>query len=173
MATGGGGSRPRPKIGGVAANFCRKAKVKKVLIKCASVDNPERRFRLRQDTKIVGFMRKLSARMVLYSRDGFWWRGHSIDYDELDEYVGLRDRNNRYIYEWDILHFKIDPDGDYTTGVVLWEGRQKIFGIKAIEEGSFIPLHLEGLVMFQSSQLEVFSYLFLNPELKAKLGVRD
>jgi hypothetical protein len=136
-------------------------------------ENPERRFRLRQDAEIVGYMRKLSARMVLYSLDGFWWRGLKPEYNEVDEYTGIRDRNNRYIYEWDILEFKIDPDADYQKGVVLWEGRQKVFGIKDINQGSFIPLFVEGIAMFNSRELKVFSHLFLNPELKDRLGVRD
>ncbi len=137
------------------------------------MENPERRFRLRQDDKIVGYMRKLSQSMVLYSSDGFWWRGHKPSYNLVDEYTGLRDRNNRYIYEWDILYFKIDPDGEYSKGVILWEGRQEIFGIKAIDEGSFIPLFVEGIAMFNSYQLEVFSHLWLNPKLKEYLGVKD
>lgn len=137
------------------------------------MENPERRFRLREGTQIVGYMRRLSERMLLFSRDGFWWRGHKIDHDEVDEYTGLRDRNNRHIYEWDILRYKIDPDGDYLEGVVLWEGRQKVFGIKGVKETAFIPLFIEGIAMFQPSQLEVFSHLYLNPELKEYLGVRD
>lgn len=137
------------------------------------MENPERRFRLRLDQQIVGYMRKLSQSMILYSKDGFWWRGYKPEYDQVDEYTGLRDRNNRYIYEWDILYFKIDPDGEYSKGVVLWEGREKVFGIKAIEEGSFIPLFVEGVAMFNARQLEVFSHLWLNPELKEYLGVKD
>jgi hypothetical protein len=132
------------------------------------VTNPERRFRLRKGEKTVGYMRKVSSTMVLYSSDGLWWRGHKIDYTELDEYTGLRDRNNRHIYEWDILKFKIDPDGDY-----VWEGKSKIFGIKAINEGSFIPMFVEDIAMFNPRQMEVFSHLYLNPDLKKELGVRD
>lgn len=136
-------------------------------------ENPERRFRLRQDEHIVGYMRKLSERLIMYSQDGFWWRGQKPNYNEVDEYTGLRDRNNRYIYEWDILEFKIDPDAEYQKGVVLWEGRQKVFGIKDIKQGSFIPLFVEGIAMFNPRELKVFSHLFLNPELKEQLGVRD
>ncbi|MGK0406461.1 MAG: hypothetical protein ACJAZH_000273 [Roseivirga sp.] len=135
--------------------------------------NPEKRFRLRKGEEIVGYMRKVSASMILYSRDGFWWRGHVIEYDELDEHVGFRDRNNNYIYEWDILDFKIDPDGDYSQGVILWEANEKIFGIKAIVEGSFIPLFVDDIAMFNPFQLKVYSHLFINPELKAKLRVKD
>lgn len=135
--------------------------------------NPEKRFRLRQDDQIVGYMRKVSSSMVLYSKDGFWWRGYKPEYNLVDEFTGLKDRNNRHIFEWDILYFKIDPDGEYSKGVVLWEGRKETFGIKAIEEGSFIPLFVEEISMFNPYQLEVFSHLWLNPELKEYLGVKD
>ncbi len=135
--------------------------------------NPEKRFRLRKGEQIVGYMRKVSPTMILYSRDGFWWRGFAIEYDELDEYIGFRDRNNRYIYEWDILEFKIDPDGDYSQGVILWEAKEQVFGIKAIEEGSFIPLFIDDIPMFNPRELKVYSHLYLNPELKAELKVKD
>jgi len=135
--------------------------------------NPEKRFRLRQGEKIVGYMRKVSPTMILYSRDGFWWRGYAIEYDELDEYIGFRDRNNRYVYEWDILEFKIDPDGSYVHGVILWEAKEEVFGIKAIKEGSFIPLFIDDIAMFNPRELKVYSHLFLNPELKAELKVKD
>jgi len=137
------------------------------------MENPERRFRLRIDAEIVGYMRRLSKRMVLYSSDGLWWRGQKLDYNTVDEYTGIRDRNNQFIYEWDILEFKIDPDGDYEKGVILWEGGEKVFGIKSIEHGSFIPLFVNGIAMFNPRELKVFSHLFLNPELKEQLGVRD
>lgn len=136
-------------------------------------ENPEKRFRLRQGNHIVGYMRKVSNSFVLYSRDGFWWRGVPIEYDALDEYVGLRDKNDRYCYEWDILHYKMDPDAEYRKGVLLWEGREENFGIKDIDQGTFIPLFLAGAILFNPRQIEVFSYLFLNEDLKEKLGVRD
>lgn len=137
------------------------------------MENPERRFRLRNDEEIVGYMRKVSDTMVLYSRDNFWWRGVKIDYNALDEYTGLQDKNNRHIFEWDILYFKMDPDGAYREGVILWEVKQKIFGIKDLKGGSFIPLFMSGVPMFNQRELEVYSYLFLNPDLKERLGVRD
>lgn len=138
-----------------------------------AVENIERRFRLRNGEKIVGFMRKVTSSMVLYSTDGFWWRGHKIEYSDLDEFTGLRDKNDKHLYEWDLVNYKIDPDGAYHKGAILWENRQKIFGIKDLAMNSFIPLSVDGVLMFNQRQLEVFSYLFINPSLKKKLGVRD
>lgn len=133
----------------------------------------EPRYRLRFGEDIVGYMRKVAGSMVLYSKDSFWWTGHKIQYDEIDEWTGFKDKNGRYIYEWDILYYKMDPDEDYVKGVILWEGNNEEFGIRNVEDGSFIPLTIDGVKMFDQRQLQVFSYLFLNPELQKKLGVGE
>ena len=133
----------------------------------------EPRYRLRIGKEIVGFMRKVNGKMTVYSRDGMWWTGHKIVHKEVDEWTGLRDKNNQYIFEWDILHYKLDPDGAYLQGVVLWEENEQEFGICDIRETSFIPLEVNGVQMFNGRQLEVFSYLFINPGLQDRLGARD
>ncbi len=133
----------------------------------------ERRFRLRIGKQVVGYMRKISQRTVFYSKDAFWWSGQKIPYDEIDEWTGLKDKNGQYIYEWDILYYKVDPDAPYVRGVILWEGKEELFGVKGLDEDIFIPLFMQGISMFNERQLEVFSYLFLNPAIKKKLGVRD
>jgi Na+-transporting NADH:ubiquinone oxidoreductase subunit F len=50
---------------------------------------------------------------------------------------------------------------------------EEVFGIKAIVEGSFIPLFIDDIAMFNPRELKVYSHLFLNPELKAELKVKD
>ena len=118
-------------------------------------------------------MRKVNGNMTVYSRDGMWWNGQKIKYREVDEWTGIKDKNNTFIYEWDIVRYKIDPDGSYQQGVVLWEERSKEFGICDVHERSFIPIEVGGIEMFQKNQLEVFSYLFLNPDLQDRLGAHD
>lgn len=135
-------------------------------------ENP--RYRLRNGKSIAGYMRKISDRMTLYSRDAYWWTGHEIYYQDIDEWVGLKDKNNSFIYEWDIVNFKIDPTEDTVSkGVVLWEANSESFGIKAIEEGHFFPLDVNGVKMFNGRDLKVYSHLFLNPDLQDFLGVKD
>ncbi len=137
------------------------------------VDFSESRYRLRKGKKIVGYMRKISDNMILYSRDSFWWNGSKMNYEEIDEWTGLRDKNGRTVYEWDIVYYKLDPDAADREGVILWEENRQTFGIRDIHSELFIPLALDGLAMFNERQLKVFSYLFLNPELKEKLGIKD
>ena len=99
--------------------------------------------------------------MVMYSKDSFWWTGKKTgSIKDIDEWTGLKDMNGRYIYEWDILNYKLDPDGDYLEGVILWEGNAEEFGIRNIRDGSFIPLCINGVQMFNERELKVFSFLF-------------
>lgn len=133
----------------------------------------ECRYRLRKQNQIVGYMRKMGKQTYFYSRDAFWWSGKPISYNQIDEWTGLYDKNRAPIYEWDILHFKIDPEGDYQTGVVLWQCDQERFVIRNVDDDLYFPFEIEGLRIFDHRQLNVFSYLFLNPELKTHLGIVD
>lgn len=138
-----------------------------------TMDAIEPRYRLRNREKVIGYMRKVADTMIMYSRDSFWWTGNKLEYNEIDEWTGLMDKNGRHIFEWDILYYKRDPDAGYRTGVILWEGNAEEFGIRDVEDTSFIPLSVDGVQMFNPRQLQVFSYLFLNPELQKKLGVEE
>ena len=133
----------------------------------------ETKYRLRINDQIVGYLRKIDGRSHFYSIDGFWWSGRKINYKDIDEWTGFLDKNRTPIYEWDILYFKIDPDGKDCTGVVLWEANQKRFVIRKVDDDSYFPFVLDGLQLFNDRQLKVYSYLFLNPDLKAHLGLDD
>jgi len=134
-------------------------------------ESNEKRWRLRDGKTICGYQREVTPKMTFYSRDGFWWTGKPIDYTETDKWTGWRDKNNQYIFEWDIVKFRIDPDGPDEDGVVLWDQKQKQFGIYSLREEIFFPWVTEGILLFNSREIRVFSYLFLNPELQAQLGL--
>jgi hypothetical protein len=133
----------------------------------------ETRYRLRRNNQIVGYMRKINEKSSFYSPDAFWWSGRKINYDEIDEWIGLFDKNRKAIYEWDIIRFKIDPDGDYCSGVILWDSGSNQFVIRMVDEEVCFPLQIDDLTLFNPQQLEVFSHLFINPDLKYALGLGE
>ena len=96
-----------------------------------------------------------------------------MDYNVRDEFVGIRDKNNKHIYEWDLVKYKIDPDEPYREGAVLWQTDRERYVIRDLEEELYMPFEVDGLQMFNPAQLEVFSYLFINPDLQEVLGVSE
>lgn len=133
----------------------------------------EKRFRLRVDEKIVGYKREVSTKMVFYSKNEFWWNGQPIGHKQIDEFTGFYDKNKTPIYEWDIIRFVLTPEDGKEEGVILWNTKEKCFGIKRINTTGFIPFAIEDINLFQPSDLEVYSYLFLNPNVMKHLGLED
>lgn len=133
----------------------------------------ETRYRLRNGSRIVGYMRKMGSSALFYSKDAFWWTGRELQYEQIDEWCGFRDKNRRFIFEWDILRFKIDPDGPTEEGVVLWEANRGRFVIRHLQKELYFPFVLDDLELFRPKDLEVFSYLFINPDLQESLGIFD
>lgn len=137
-----------------------------------SMYNNEKRYRLRKAEKITGYMRKFSDTSVFYST-GLWWRGQKIEYEDIDEWTGFKDKNGRHIYEWDIIYYKIDPEDENKRGVVLWKKQEDLFGILDLDLKTFIPLEVNGIKMFNERQMHVYTYLFINPELQKELGLES
>ncbi len=134
----------------------------------------EKRFRLRRNNKIVGYMREGNGKTHFYSRDGFWWSGKPIYYEQLDEWTGWLDKNRKHIFEWDIVKCKLDPDGPYEEAAVLWQKNAKRFTLAFLNDSQLhIPLQMNGLQMFSPNQIEIISYLFINPDIMEQLGVKD
>ncbi len=75
-------------------------------------DIVEVRHRLRTGHRIVGYQRQIGAQ-TWYSPDGLWWRGATIPHDLKDAGTPWKDRNNQWLYEWDVVEWKTMP-GQWT-----------------------------------------------------------
>lgn len=134
----------------------------------------EIRYRLRNGSEIVGYSRKMKgSKTLFFSRDQFWWNGTPIAHEQVDESTGLRDINNRPIFEMDIVNYALE-DGRERQGAVLWSAKQETFIIKdLVQRDLHIPLEVEGLSLFEPRDLKFHAFLFNHLDLMIELGVRD
>ena len=56
---------------------------------------------------------------------------------------------------------------------MLWKKKDRQFGILDLDIKIFIPLEVEGIKMFNERQMQVFSYLFINPEIQDELDLEN
>jgi len=137
------------------------------------LDPKEKRFRLREGRAVLGYAREVYGGTRFYSKDQYWWTGREIHYETIDEWCGFVDKHRKYIYEWDIVRYKVDSSKDYKSGAVLWQEKNKRFGIRDLDENNFFPLKAEGLSLFDFNELEVYSQLYLNPDILEEWGLED
>ena len=76
----------------------------------------EVRWRLRDGDHIVGFERHVEGR-VWSSPDGFWWRGARLDYSDKDRCFGVKDVNNEWLFQGDVVTWH--PHSGSIRGQVL------------------------------------------------------
>lgn len=69
-------------------------------------------YRLRNHDEIVGFLRENNGRSF-YSINGYQWSGTSIHYTEKDLFTGYKDRNDRRIFDRDVLSSTDYPSNEY------------------------------------------------------------
>ena len=95
----------------------------------------ELRFRLRNGEKVTGFVRRMPAGGDFFSRDGFWWTGTPLPYEQIDEWTGWKDLNQKHIFEYDIVSCKLDPDGPSEKAAVLWDEEKERFSLPFFGKG--------------------------------------
>lgn len=67
----------------------------------------DRWFRLMHESKHVGYMRYEKNDESIFSIDNYGWSTSPIDYDRADSWTGCYDRNNRPLFEHDIVAMRI------------------------------------------------------------------
>ena len=96
-----------------------------------------------------------------------------IKHNQVDECIGLRDLNNRPLFEFDIIEYAIEGNRD-RMGCILWEHKKEQFIIKDLDDITLdIPFTVDGLVLFASEDMKFRAHLFAQPDLMHALGVRD
>lgn len=132
-----------------------------------------RKFRLRLDSRVVGYAEETPKGMLFKGKDALWWMQGKPNYNQVDEAIDIKDNLHRDIYELDIVAYRINDNKPYRKGVVLWEQKQKKFGLYDIESKHFTHFFIEDLCLFKSDAVEIISHLFNHPKLEQELGLSD
>lgn len=109
------------------------------------------------------------ARIHTYKEDGSYCRQYAVDPDTVGQFTGQYDKNDKKIYEGDIVRWEY-PDYDHCTG---WKGTVKNVCKVTFEYGSFrinaYPYNLGSCEDFfedkETYGLEVIGNVYDNPEL--------
>lgn len=75
------------------------------------------RYRLRRDERIVGWMREEATGNRFYSREGLWWSGRKIQWNQRDRCCGLRDVDDKWLHEGDVIQ---SVDGPWWSRKQSW-----------------------------------------------------
>ncbi len=97
-------------------------------------------FRLRIDQSIQGYMKLFSNGVINYSKDQFWWHGDEIEYEEKDQFSGQLDRNNRPLFENDVVAMRTTNRAQPKSNCFLYFDS---------ERGSFVLAQLDSQQVFE------------------------
>ncbi|MXV38795.1 hypothetical protein GO491_08955 [Flavobacteriaceae bacterium Ap0902] len=123
------------------------------------------KYRLRDEYTIVGYAEQTSQGMVFTGKYPKFWLKTQQKFTYIDEAIGILDRLNRMIYEYDIVSYKINHREMRREGIVLWSEEKEAFGIYDINSKHFTFFFIDDLFLFEKDKLEIVSHVFNRPEL--------
>ncbi|BBM85345.1 hypothetical protein [Candidatus Uabimicrobium amorphum] len=115
----------------------------------------EIQYRLKKDGKFVGYSREIGTR-YFFSKDGFWWNGSEIDYDDKDLFTGVKDRNRNKIFVGDVVEWQSQQN--VQRGIVVF-GQDQNCVIENNITQEIIPLFFEGEMVAFDNSLVVVGYV--------------
>lgn len=96
-------------------------------------------YRLRDDDEIVGYLRVFNGKEY-YSSNGYQWSGNPIQYSDSDSFTGFKDRNDKRIFERDIVSSTDYPLYEY---IIHYDALLNKFLLVSFQNRDIFKLSLE------------------------------
>ena len=118
-------------------------------------------FRLRVGPQVVGYLRIYANGILEYSADQFWWHGTPIEYTEKDQYSGLKDRNNRSLFEYDVVAIRMSLNKhNKRPGVIQFNRDRDAFVWIEIDSNRMFDLFADHLPLLHKSECTFIGFAF-------------
>tara|TARA_B100000508_G_scaffold75230_1_gene58647 strand:+ start:116936 stop:117289 length:354 start_codon:yes stop_codon:yes gene_type:complete len=111
-------------------------------------------YRLRQGEEVVGFLREFDN-SSFYSANGYQWSGKSIQYDRIERYSGYKDRNDKRLFEGDVISSTDYPSNEY---IIHYDALLTKFLLVSYSNRDIFNISLEEFVE-QKSKVKRIGYL--------------
>ena len=125
-------------------------------------------FRLRDENDVLGYMKINTKNKFEFSKDLMWWESRSLKYDLKDQWSGFKDKNNRLLFEHDIIFYR-NANKTKQLAVILYDYDLECFYLYDIDDDG-INFSKKNILdckcpLFYKTELSFYSYLFLNKTL--------
>lgn len=129
------------------------------------MSTPQNKYRLRLNTRIIGYAEETPEGLLFKGREPLWWMRGKPNYNAIDKFVGIQDKFHRDIYENDLVNYRINSEFQMRKGIIMYHENGKNCGILDLESKHFTQIFLGELCLFRSEKMEVYSHLFNHPEI--------
>lgn len=133
--------------------------------------NKVKKYRLRDEHTIIGYAEETSEGMIFTGKYPIFWLQKQQKFTHVDEAVGVLDKMNRMIYEYDIVSYKINHKKMRREGIVLWSEEKDAFGIYDVISRHFTFFFVGDLFLFAKEKVEIVSHVFNRPELVSRFNL--
>ena len=117
-------------------------------------------FRLRSAHGIVGYMKVFAHGQTEYSTDLMWWSSLPIEFKAKDHNCGMCDRNNRPLFELDVVTLKRRSTAPKILGVIQFNNIEQSFVLIDIDTQDEYELFDDHGACFHKSQFKFVGFSF-------------
>ena len=116
-------------------------------------------FRLRRSNEILGYLRLYANGRKNYSKDQFWWGGKPIEYTEKDMHAGILDRNNRPLFENDIVLMRSTSKPEPKSKCqIFFDPDQEAFILQEIDSENHYNLFAGSIPLFHKNEITFMGF---------------